>query len=86
MGQFQPVMTMRLVSSQAERFTIASLPPAHSRHWIPRHKRAVVAAVHSGMLPLREAMERYDMSMEEFVSWESEFAQRPTEQREEAYA
>jgi Protein of unknown function (DUF1153) len=75
-----------LVSSQPEQLIIAALPPAHSRHWIPRHKQAVVEAVHSGVLPLREAMVRYELSIEEFVSWECEFTKKQPAPRDAAYA
>jgi Protein of unknown function (DUF1153) len=84
--QVKPAISMRLVSSQSERFIIAALPPAHSRHWIPRHKQAVVDAVHADILPLREAMARYDLSMEEFITWEREFSKKQTARREGAFA
>jgi Protein of unknown function (DUF1153) len=83
--QVKPAISMRLVSSQSERFIIAALPPAHSRHWIPKHKQAVVEAVHADLLPLREAMQRYDLSIEEFMTWEREFSKRQVVRREGAY-
>jgi hypothetical protein len=86
MSEKQPAISMRLASSQSERFIIAALPPAHSRHWIPRHKHAVVKAVHAGVLPLREAMMRYELSLEEFVSWENQFERQETKRRETIHA
>ena len=49
------------------------LPPPRSNHWVPRQKRAVVEAVNSGRLPLREAMRRYELSIEEFLTWQEVF-------------
>jgi hypothetical protein len=45
------------------------LPAPGTRHWVPRHKAAVVAAVADGTLSLRDACERYMLTEEEFISW-----------------
>ena len=34
-------------------------------------------AVQSGLLPLHEAMERYELSIEEFQSWNRDFSPHP---------
>jgi hypothetical protein len=47
----------------------AELPPAGTRHWVPRYKAAVVAAVEAGVLSLEDAGRRYLLSEEEFESW-----------------
>ncbi len=49
------------------------LPPPRNNHWVLRQKLAVVDAVNSGRLPLREAMRRYELSLEEFVSWQDAY-------------
>ena len=36
-----------------------------------RRKAVVVAAVRNGMLTLQEACERYNLSVEEFLAWQS---------------
>jgi hypothetical protein len=49
--------------------TLADLPAPHERHWGARKKALVVAAVNAGLLTLRQAQERYELSVEEYVSW-----------------
>lgn len=49
------------------------LPPPRSNHWVARQKRAVVEAVNCGRLPLREAMRRYELSIEEFLTWQEAY-------------
>jgi Protein of unknown function (DUF1153) len=46
------------------------LPPRKIQRWLPRRKWQVVTAVHSGLMKLDEACERYQLSLEEFRSWE----------------
>ena len=49
---------------------MAELPPANTRRWVVRRKAAVVAAVQSGKITLEEACRRYELSEEEFRSWQ----------------
>ncbi len=49
--------------------TRADLPPAETRRWVASRKAAVVRAVAAGILPRKEALERYQLSDEEFESW-----------------
>ncbi|KIT16970.1 DUF1153 domain-containing protein [Jannaschia aquimarina] len=53
----------------------ADLPPAGTTRWVARRKAAVVMGVESGLMPLDEALERYDLSEEEYESW-AEMASR----------
>jgi len=46
------------------------LPPRDTSRWIARRKAEVVAAVNGGLLSLREACTRYDLTPEEFASWQ----------------
>ncbi|MEO1014962.1 MAG: DUF1153 domain-containing protein [Pseudomonadota bacterium] len=50
--------------------TLADLPPASTKRWVIRRKAEVVAAVRGGLLTLEEACERYQLTMEEFLSWQ----------------
>ena len=52
------------------------LPAAHEMHWSPRRKALVVAAVSGGLLDLAEACRRYDLSVEEYLSWAVAFERR----------
>jgi transposase-like protein len=49
---------------------MADLPPANTRRWVVRRKAAVVAAVENGKITLEEACRRYQLSEEEFRSWQ----------------
>ncbi|SPH17968.1 hypothetical protein DEA8626_01497 [Defluviimonas aquaemixtae] len=49
--------------------TRADLPPVGTRRWVASRKVKVVKAVAFGLLPLKEALERYDLSEEEFDLW-----------------
>ena len=48
----------------------ADLPSAGTRRWVARRKAQVVAAVRAGLLTLDDACGRYNLSSEEFASWE----------------
>ena len=52
---------------------MADLPPANIRRWVARRKAAVVAAVQSGKITLEEACGRYQLSEEEFRSWQRDY-------------
>jgi hypothetical protein len=41
-----------------------------TRRWVAGRKAAVVNAVHGGAIGLEEACRRYELSAEEFLSWE----------------
>jgi len=49
---------------------MADLPPVNTRRWVVRRKAAVVAAVQSGKITFEEACRRYELSEEEFRSWQ----------------
>lgn len=50
--------------------TFAALPPPDTERWVARRKAQVVAAVQAGLLTIDEALLRYRLTMEEFVSWQ----------------
>ena len=47
------------------------LPPRSTRRWVASRKAQVVKAVAFGLLPLKEALDRYALSEEEFEIWRS---------------
>ena len=51
------------------------LPPPNTRRWVVRRKAAVVTAVRSGRIILEEALRRYQLTEEEYRSWERAFEQ-----------
>lgn len=49
------------------------LPPPNTKRWVVRRKAAIVAAVRSGRITLEEALQRYQLTEEEYRSWERSF-------------
>ena len=47
------------------------LPPKSTRRWVIRRQVTVVLAVTAGLLSLEEACETYDLSEEEYHSWQT---------------
>jgi hypothetical protein len=73
----QPQQTR--VNSRGEAYVIgptgapltkADLPPPNTGRWVIRRKAEVVAAVRGGLLTLEEALERYQLTSDEFLSWQ----------------
>ena len=46
------------------------LPPPNVKRWTIRRKAAVVTAVANGVLTREEACRRYQLTEEEFISWQ----------------
>jgi hypothetical protein len=51
--------------------TLADLPEVGASRWVPRRKAQVVAAVRGGLLSLDDACDRYALTVEEFLSWQT---------------
>ena len=49
------------------------LPPPNTRRWVVRRKAAVVSAVRRGHITLEEALRRWELTEEEYRSWERAF-------------
>ncbi|MCH8466477.1 MAG: DUF1153 domain-containing protein [Roseinatronobacter sp.] len=50
--------------------TLADLPPKNTRRWVASRKAIVIRAVETGLLTREAALERYDLSEEEFDLWQ----------------
>jgi len=59
-----------VVGPLGERLTFDKLPAPDTNRWVARRKAEVVAAVNGGMLTIEEACERYQLTLEEFASWQ----------------
>ena len=59
-----------VVGPDGTPLTIEDLPRANTKRWVIRRKAEVVAAVRGGLLSLEAACERYNLTTEEFLSWE----------------
>ncbi len=57
------------------RITLQDLPDPSTHRWVTRRKAEVVAAVRGGLLPLKDACKRYNLSEEEYTAWEKLFEQ-----------
>ncbi len=55
--------------------TAGSLPKVGER-WVPRRKAQLVLAVKAGLISLDDALSRYRLSPEEYLSWAQSFEQR----------
>jgi len=49
--------------------TLDTIPPPQTKRWVRRRKAEVVIAVKCGLLTMREASERYNLSDDEFLGW-----------------
>lgn len=49
--------------------TLADLPPRETRRWVASRKAVVVKAVETGLISRATALDRYDLSEEEFDLW-----------------
>lgn len=59
-----------VVGPLGERLTIDRLPPVNTVRWVARRKAEVVSAVNGGLLTSDEVCERYNLTVEELVSWQ----------------
>ncbi|EMS36117.1 DUF1153 domain-containing protein [Candidatus Liberibacter americanus] len=64
-----------VIGPDGSPLTIANLPPPNTRRWVVRRKAEVVAAVQGGLLSLEEACQIYNLTVEEFLSWQSSVTQ-----------
>jgi len=61
---------LRIIGPHSEILTRDNLPPANTTRWVASRKAQVVAAVQTGLMSLEEVMRRYNLSLEEFYSWQ----------------
>lgn len=59
-----------VIGPLGEPLTVDDLPPTNTRRWVVRRKAEVVAAVNGGLLSIDEVLDRYDLTLEEFASWQ----------------
>lgn len=46
------------------------LPPPDTKRWVMRRKAQIVEGVRNGVISLEEACRRYNLTIEEFLSWQ----------------
>ncbi|WPZ34186.1 DUF1153 domain-containing protein [Thalassobaculum sp. OXR-137] len=59
-----------VVGPDGNLLSLEDLPPQDTQRWVMRRKAEVVAAVRGRMLTVTEACERWNLSEEEFASWQ----------------
>jgi hypothetical protein len=55
---------------------VVDLLPQNPRRWVASRKAAVVAAVRDSRITMEEALDRYQLTEEEFYSWQRAFESR----------
>ena len=66
--------TAEVIGPTGEPLSLENLPPSDTKRWVIRRKAELVAAVHGELISLEEVCERYQLSEEEFRSWEKSLA------------
>jgi hypothetical protein len=59
-----------VIGPDGERLTLDDLPKSTTTRWVMRRKASVVAAVRGGLIDLVDACARWNISVEEYESWE----------------
>ncbi|WP_438956871.1 DUF1153 domain-containing protein [Cognatiyoonia sp.] len=54
--------------------TRADLQPFETSRWVASRKAAIMMAVTSGLIKRDEALERYELTVEEYTEWERAIA------------
>ena len=65
----QTTQSISVKGPDGRPLTIDDLPKPGVTRWVTRRKAEVVAAVTGGLLSEEEALERYDLTEEEFSGW-----------------
>jgi hypothetical protein len=60
----------KVIGPLGHPLTLDDLPAPTTSRWVARRKAEVVAAVNGGLLSIQAACERYDLTLEEFASWQ----------------
>ena len=59
-----------MIDRRRNQTMLNELPPLDTKRWVARRKAAVVAAVKNGVITREEVCGRYDLSVEEFLTWQ----------------
>ena len=66
----QKIRPAMVIGPLGEPLSLDSLPAPHTTRWVVRRKAEVVAAVNGGLLSIDEVCARYNLTIEEFASWQ----------------
>ncbi len=70
MRQSQDARQRAVIGPAGKPLSLEDLPSPNTKRWVSRRKAEVVTAVRSGLLSLEDACARYNISIEEFLSWQ----------------
>jgi len=70
MVESETVRPDSVIGPLGEELSTRDLPPPETSRWVVRRKAQVVAAVNGGLLSVREACDRYGLTLEELASWQ----------------
>ena len=59
-----------VIGPMGRLLTADTLPPPDTSRWVASRKAQVVVAVESGLFTLEQVLARYNLSHEEFASWQ----------------
>jgi Protein of unknown function (DUF1153) len=63
----------RSIKKLSGPYRVDNSPPPNTTRWVASRKAAVVAAVRDGRITIEKALQRYQLSEEEFLSWQRAF-------------
>ncbi len=69
-----PGRASQVVGPTGQPLSLNNLPPPNTDRWVIRRKAELVAAVRGGLISLEEVCKRYQLSEEEFQSWQNSLA------------
>lgn len=69
------VTRVSTMGPSGEIMTRGDLPSPRTKRWVSRRKAEVVAGVRAGLITLDEALETYNLSIDEYRSWERLFTE-----------
>ncbi len=65
-----------MTNSGQNQKVLNELPPPDTKRWVISRKAAVVAAVKNGAITVDEVCRQYDISVEEFLTWQEMIEKR----------
>jgi len=65
-----PPRQQPVIGPLGKQMSLEDLPAPSTKRWVIRRKAEVVAGVRGGLLTLDEACNRYNLTVDEFRSWQ----------------
>lgn len=65
-----PLPKKQVIGPLGKQMSLDDLPAPTTKRWVIRRKAEVVAGVRGGLLSLEDACRRYNLTVDEFRSWQ----------------